>query len=1082
MQLRTGQQKQVINLNKVVVDKKPGEYSFDVKYETITAKGATPNSRLIFFILASTSVSLTNELMANNDLLLPYARREKEDISITIAAPTASRKRSTRSRKLEYVNKITVKQEQIRDLTLFVGAYTESFTRRGLRSSLTTSDSLMVFQNGEIPENNIVLFEDKEYTTVYLGRRFQDNSGTWYKQSFGPTLAEHRLYPQVVPNIKVSFKSSLEDSLFQTVGNSFKDLYSLNKGINSKQAIVNKLKTETRNYFSPLYMAKTGASALPLSFSFNKLDFFRNNGEFSRLIKNEQNLLDSFETVSIKILRKRVSHINPSSRLTGAPPSTKFKDQAVEVVTTNAKTLNLFGSQEIATIFASDPSIQQSTYGLYTYTAELTFIDNTHLKLSSIVGHPTIGLRKRHSDLSALYEESTMSNNCEGNGLSLSDSYASVYSSTSRKQLVIDSIKTYVSAISLFHKDLAHAVHASPGQLALKIYNLVDPLVNGPQGLKELIKLIQDLAKEVDFYATKSSGAPTGTDSYLRAKSSRLSSNRRLITISHSFKEGIDADDLRNDGYEYLTTGPTDNQFVAYNPFKYVSYAALAQITAVEKLKFPAFTQELITPLSLTPNVFNLQGRPIEVNSSLPTAEEQNAIVATTLLAANKYRNSPLDISQFNITDNTTDTSTNMLSILNNNLQTINKESCQVSILTNPDEGSIFGRYPSPPPRETSDYLDVADAMSEQSPMVINTSGSVSLSNFMLASINNSTAQEYYNNIKEINNHVLSYLVQTDYFAGTGELPQMTVKNITDKNIFKSRDQTISSFKTTTLEISKDNIGYGTAQINQLLLNQSPPIPPNPQQENYINALEQGPSGSEITEMAMKYGNIRNIEYLAGFTRLNDSLMMKNPLWVPLTHGLLENFDSSQKVLLCRLRENQTTLSEYRGTMAPLYNEFFILGPSQYSPPLSIQGAPIFEELPSTSFAALKTAANLNPDVLKYAIPINNNIKVNNPDYKHAALGINSPMNEQQQTENLFTNGGDFLLPNGDKYIGPYHLHYDKKLMKFVAMEGSQHVGTPHARLTPNSQKALRILSRNVAAPQAPAGTQPAGPTTTNGY
>ena len=46
--------------------------------------------------------------------------------------------------------------------------------------------------------------------------------------------------------------------------------------------------------------------------------------------------------------------------------------------------------------------------------------------------------------------------------------------------------------------------------------------------------------------------------------------------------------------------------------------------------------------------------------------------------------------------------------------------------------------------------------------------------------------------------------------------------------------------------------------------------------------------------------------------------------------------------------------------------------------------------------------------------------------------------------ENLFTNGGEYKLPNGEEYIGPYHLHPEQG-----AMVGARHTSLPHARLTP---------------------------------
>ncbi len=46
--------------------------------------------------------------------------------------------------------------------------------------------------------------------------------------------------------------------------------------------------------------------------------------------------------------------------------------------------------------------------------------------------------------------------------------------------------------------------------------------------------------------------------------------------------------------------------------------------------------------------------------------------------------------------------------------------------------------------------------------------------------------------------------------------------------------------------------------------------------------------------------------------------------------------------------------------------------------------------------------------------------------------------------ENLVTNGGEFTLPNGLEYKGPYHIHPTKG-----PMVGSKHTKTPHDLLTP---------------------------------
>ena len=55
--------------------------------------------------------------------------------------------------------------------------------------------------------------------------------------------------------------------------------------------------------------------------------------------------------------------------------------------------------------------------------------------------------------------------------------------------------------------------------------------------------------------------------------------------------------------------------------------------------------------------------------------------------------------------------------------------------------------------------------------------------------------------------------------------------------------------------------------------------------------------------------------------------------------------------------------------------------------------------------------------------------------------------------ENLYTSGGEFLLPNGEVYVGNYHVH-----VTGGAMVGRSHVSTPHDRLTPLTDQARALV------------------------
>jgi len=73
---------------------------------------------------------------------------------------------------------------------------------------------------------------------------------------------------------------------------------------------------------------------------------------------------------------------------------------------------------------------------------------------------------------------------------------------------------------------------------------------------------------------------------------------------------------------------------------------------------------------------------------------------------------------------------------------------------------------------------------------------------------------------------------------------------------------------------------------------------------------------------------------------------------------------------------------------------------------------------------------------------------------------------------NLYTDGGEFRLPSGEIYVGPYHVHIDKG-----AMVGATHVSTPHSSLTPINQGVSELIKtiQDQLRQEQPSG-QPAAP------
>ena len=54
---------------------------------------------------------------------------------------------------------------------------------------------------------------------------------------------------------------------------------------------------------------------------------------------------------------------------------------------------------------------------------------------------------------------------------------------------------------------------------------------------------------------------------------------------------------------------------------------------------------------------------------------------------------------------------------------------------------------------------------------------------------------------------------------------------------------------------------------------------------------------------------------------------------------------------------------------------------------------------------------------------------------------------------NLYTAGEEFYLPNGETYVGAYHVHVNKG-----AMVGARHTSEPHDSLTPLTESASQLI------------------------
>jgi hypothetical protein len=1034
------------NINKIVANKYSDSHSLEITVEILGSNAVRRNTSTdkSIFVLASTNPDITNAIVQNNNKIVPYLmHRLQSDHVITARSTLASR-----SKQKAYIKKLHIQKNTISNLTVFAGVFTERSTRRRKTGSLLAVDTLVVLKNGGPLENNILLFEDKQKTSLWTGGAFQDNSGQWYKKTTSPVTQADFLYVTVVPNTKVIYQSELNESLFKPITNTFNDFFSINKKINSKQAIINKIKTQTRNYFSPLYYAKTSNNTLPLSFTFNRLDFFRNNGAFSKLIKNENEMINSFELLETKIIRKRIIRNNPSNRLTGAP-ATKDFDGTVEVLRDPISYPNLMASNDVLTVATADSKMAEITDGNYLYGVEFTFLDNTREKLLNAISDPNLGLSVTAKRLEDLYQEMLQSDNYNVYSKSLSASYTSRYLQENKEAILLGSIESYVSVLSLFHKNLALSIGSTSTGLVNRLFMMSNPLINGPEGISGLLRIIVDLVNQLRLFAGTQKPLGSTDAAVLNMQTSKLGSGARLLKIEHYFDMSVDADDTTDNGFDYLTSQQEASSTDLYSPFRLLTYQQLQNLQSGERAKYNNLANTATSPVSLSPNYFSISNKLYKINSTDPNQEETDAVIATSILAANKYRNSPINFQQFNVNDDTTGSPTGILSILKNNLKVIEKEDCSVSVNFHDDADNIFAPLGAPLyPATAANHLDAAEVLSEQSPFVINKSGSTSLQSFIQHTINNISQEHYYTDIQRLNNDLLSYLVQTDYYSDSQEIKAIDVKNITDKKVFASNNVNLETFRLRNLQTIQTTPSTAVASVNTLLLGQAAPQNTLPQELNYANYISSPISASQITSVALKYGNIRKIQYLAGFRKLNDSVMMKEPLWIDLSNATLDNFSAAGKTIMCRLAKSYSEFADYNGTKAPHYDEVFILSPSSptSAPTAGNVGFPILSDIDTT---ALKNLSSMEQPYLKYSTsPPPEGVLANKMPTQ-----ITYQMMRQNQRAGLYTNGKDFLLPNGNEYIGYYHIHR-KDNGQLIAMAGRRHTPEAHEVLKPVTDQA----------------------------
>lgn len=1130
------------NIVRVEVKKLSSQYVLNITLEFIfsSVDSLRTNGSATVFFVASTDKSLNTRIMNSyhtlskyllpcpgpgNSVADPRVYTMVSPFNSLFADPTSNNvQKDNLVYRRSYEMKMNIKTDtqEISNLLLSAGTYISRSMVGPPVPIIDSLDKAMVLENGAPPSNNVVLYEDKQHGSVWVGGACQDRVGNWYKGnspyqiSRTPTGGLTKLYSRLVPNTKIVSRGLGSTALQcqQPLVNLAPSSTIVNKINNLKKRIPLLAASSGRktNYFTPLYGTKNNTNIFSCIFGFNKTNFYRENGLFAGLIKNDKALSNCFRILSIKFLRKRVTTDSPDNRLTNTFISNDVGGQYREKVITKApKLLDIAGaSEDILMITAADGGIRRNTYGIYSYGVEFEFLDNTQTMLENIV----ISLRTRSGQLAKIRAEASCPPNYDASSQSITDRYARKLSSRPlARRSEYRAIITYLSALNFFYGNIAKDLGASLDTLAMNLYSETNIFTNGPAGLGVLLKLIRNLISEIERFLNINNSHKSYVGDSIKINNSKYGNKRRRLTVKHYFDNFVNAEDFRDDGYDYLSKEIVDLQTSKYSPLKVVDYRLMNRILANEDIKTSVtrvtsprdqvltqadpfiFKASPTDPVFLTPNLINIGGVYNKINTQEPNQKEVSAYVGSSLIAANKLRGgSGRNFSNQKTTNNTTNLTNKSLGTIKNNLRVMESEGCTVEVEY--DDAVVAGMSifsyigGGLQGKNTVSLLDAAEKLSEASDFVVTKGEDPCAEDEKkaapkpdISTTKRDRDRKYYDDIKNVGDKILTYLVQTDYFSPKSTkgspAPVIKIKNITDKRVFKSKDTTIQKVKQDTLDKIKFNTKATTGVMTDVLVQASGKPDSgrskifdavSVQEKRYTSDLEGDVFAEDIITFSLKYGNIKKVQCLAGMNiKRNKSIksghilpMKWNPIWVDLTRQMVDNFSISKRPVLCRIMDDPSfasVYSAYRGVESNVYNDYFILGsPSTRS--LNKEGVITLVDLHGGNFPAMNKAAGAPPDTGKYGRGVMTGVIQNVIPIKPRSQPPTTAQKGNLMATRgrvYYTNGNDFLLPDGDRYMGSYHI-YTRKDGTSVAMQGPTHTGKPHVKLTPVSNKASRAL------------------------
>ena len=138
-----------------------------------------------------------------------------------------------------------------------------------------------------------------------------------------------------------------------------------------------------KSYFSPVTLSRGGVGNINGSFTFNLINFAKNNTKFGGLIKNNASLLSSIKVKDIIVYQKITGLSAAGNSLTPGKVSLcglKVANTFKRVASLNdgcSIVSNVVDSQKLLQIFFLDKSVKEVNSGAAEYKVEITFEDNT---------------------------------------------------------------------------------------------------------------------------------------------------------------------------------------------------------------------------------------------------------------------------------------------------------------------------------------------------------------------------------------------------------------------------------------------------------------------------------------------------------------------------------------------------------------------------------------------------------------------------------------------------------------------------------------------------------------------------------